>query len=63
MKPEYEMYYDVKYKAYCGRCHRILLTGGITPKILQQAKEKIQNCPHCGKKVDWDEEESNDDQH
>ena len=57
MKPDYEMFFDQKYKAYCGKCGRIMLIGPITDANVKQAEEKIKECPHCGEKVDWRDEE------
>lgn len=54
VKPEYEMFFGVKYKAYCGNCERLLFTGGRYYTI-KDAEERVKVCPHCRREVDWSE--------
>ena len=54
VKPEYEMFFGVKYKAYCGNCERLLFTGGRYYTI-KDAEERVKVCPHCRRRVDWSE--------
>ena len=54
VKPEYEMFFGVKYKAYCGNCERLLFTGGRYYTV-KDAEERVKVCPHCRRRVDWSE--------
>jgi hypothetical protein len=53
VKPEFEMFFGVKYKAYCGACERLIWTGGRYFNV-EDAKQRWPKCPHCGTEVDWD---------
>ncbi len=48
--PDIEMFLGKPYKAFCGRCGRIIATGG----IYESTKERIEECPHCGCRVMWE---------
>ena len=47
--PDIEMFFGKPYKAFCGRCGRIIATGG----IYEETKKRIEKCPHCGCSVNW----------
>lgn len=51
-KPDYEMFFGIPYKAFCGKCGRILFTGGRYNSI-SYAEERMKECPHCGCRIDW----------
>lgn len=52
--PEYEMFYGIPYKAYCGKCGRLLYTGG-RYNAIKFARDRIKKCPDCESEVDWDD--------
>ena len=56
MKPYIETFFDVQMKGYCGNpdCERMIWTGWERP-TLDQIKERVKVCPHCGTPIDWDE--------
>lgn len=53
VKPEFEMFFGIPYKGYCGNCEKLLWTCGRYLTV-EDAKKCIQTCPHCGTEVDWD---------
>lgn len=50
-KVEYEWFFGMAYKGFCGKCGRILFTGG----AFAQARSQIKKCPHCGAVIDWED--------
>lgn len=52
VKPDYEMFYGIPYKAFCGKCGKIIFTGG-RYNTISMAEEKVIECPHCGCRIDW----------
>lgn len=52
VRPDYEMFFGVPYKAFCGKCGRIIFTGGRYYAI-SEAEKRMTNCPHCGCGIDW----------
>jgi len=55
VKPYIETFFGVPMKGYCGNpdCERMIWTGWERP-TLDQIKERVKVCPHCGTPIDWD---------
>ena len=51
--PDLEMFFGVIYKAFCGKCGRMLFTGG-SFRTEAAAAEQVWKCQHCGCKVKWE---------
>ena len=56
VKPYIETFFGVPMKGYCGNpdCERMIWTGW-ERRTLDQIKERVKVCPHCGTPIDWDE--------
>ena len=53
VKPEIEYFFDVPYKVFCGRCHRLMFILRRGFKI-DDVRYEYENCPWCGTRIDWE---------
>jgi hypothetical protein len=56
VKPDFEMFYGIPYKAHCGNsdCGKLIWTGGKYFTI-EDGKKNHKVCPHCGTPIDWED--------
>lgn len=54
-KPTFEMFYNIPYKAYCGKCERMIAEAG-KYRTIKDWKENKKTCKHCGALIDWEVE-------
>ena len=45
-KPRLEWFFETPYSAYCGKCGRMIVTGGVKPI-------NLLTCPWCDTPIDW----------
>lgn len=50
--PEIEYFFDVPYKVYCGKCGRLIITGGAN--VPRKARPQMEACRWCGTPIDWE---------
>ena len=55
VKPDFEMFFGIPYKVFCGKCERLIATAGKYWPI-DQIREEIKECKYCGTEVDWSAE-------